>query len=56
MKQCRQQVEAAKVSIRHARKVAMDQIKSIGSEDDKHRAEKEVTCFTVKRGMLPDSE
>jgi ribosome recycling factor len=41
----KQEVEAAKVSVRHARKLAMDATRSIVSEDERYVAEKKVTCL-----------
>ena len=45
-KVCRVEGEAAKVSVRHARKAAMDAAKRLGSEDERKRAEREVQKLT----------
>ncbi|KAL4422102.1 hypothetical protein ABPG77_001570 [Micractinium sp. CCAP 211/92] len=45
-KVCKVEGEAAKVSVRHARKLAMDAAKKLGSEDERKRAEKEVQKLT----------
>jgi ribosome recycling factor len=45
-KMCRAEGETAKVSIRHARKEAMAEVKTIVSEDDRRRLEKEVQHIT----------
>jgi ribosome recycling factor len=41
-KVCKSEGEAAKVSLRHVRKVAMDAAKALASEDARRKAEKEV--------------
>lgn len=47
MKVCKSEGEQAKVSVRHARKAAMDEVKKAGlSEDERHRIEKEVQKLT----------
>ncbi|KAK9823660.1 hypothetical protein WJX72_004484 [[Myrmecia] bisecta] len=49
LKLAKQEAEAARVAVRHARKVGMDEIKQlINSEDSQHRAEKEVQKLTDK--------
>jgi ribosome recycling factor len=45
-KMCKGEGETAKVQIRHARKVALDAVKGMGSEDGRRRAEKEVQQLT----------
>lgn len=45
-KVCRVEGEAAKVSVRHARKAAMDAAKRLASEDERKRAEREVQKLT----------
>lgn len=45
-KVCRVEGEAAKVSVRHARKAAMDAAKALASEDERKRAEREVQKLT----------
>ena len=45
-KLCKSEGEAAKISIRHARKEAMDELKEIASEDARHRLEKDVQALT----------
>lgn len=47
-KMCKSEGEDAKISIRHARKAAMDAIKNISSEDERHRLEKEIQAMTDK--------
>ena len=46
MKVCKVEGETAKVSVRHARKLAMDAARRLASEDEKKRAEKEVQKLT----------
>ena len=49
----RQAGEAAKVKVRQARKIAVDQSKNLASEDDQKRAEKQVchySCIVRKCG------
>ena len=41
----KQEAEAAKVSIRHARKVALDALKTTPSEDTRRQLEKQVSMF-----------
>lgn len=45
-KVCKQQAEAAKVTVRHARQQAMHAAKSAASEDERRRAEREVQKLT----------
>lgn len=47
-KVCKAEGETAKVSVRHARKLALDLIKGIPSEDARRRMEKEVQQLTDK--------
>ena len=47
-KVCRVEGEAAKVSVRHVRKVAMEAAKGLGSEDERRRVEREVQALTDK--------
>jgi ribosome recycling factor len=47
-KLCKAEGESAKVTVRHARKLALDALKSISSDDKKRRAEKEVQTLTDK--------
>lgn len=47
-KVCKAEGETAKVSVRHARKTALDVVKGVGSEDGRRRAEKEVQQLTDK--------
>ncbi|EFN54273.1 hypothetical protein CHLNCDRAFT_135841 [Chlorella variabilis] len=46
MKVCKVEGEQAKVSVRHARKLAMDAAKKLGSEDERKRVEREVQKLT----------
>ncbi|PSC69617.1 ribosome recycling factor [Micractinium conductrix] len=46
IKVCRAEAENAKVSVRHARKAAMDAAKKLASEDERKRVEKEVQKLT----------
>lgn len=47
-KMCRSEGETAKVSVRHARKVAMESVRAAASEDERRRLEKEVQQLTDK--------
>lgn len=47
-KLCKAEGESAKVTVRHARKLALDALKSIPSDDKKRRAEKDVQTLTDK--------
>ena len=44
-KMVRQEAEAARVAVRHARKAAVTQAKALASDDDSRRAEAEVSCW-----------
>lgn len=46
MKVCKVEGEQAKVTVRHARKLAMDAAKKLGSEDERKRVEREVQRLT----------
>jgi len=45
-KVCKVEGEQAKVTVRHARKLAMDAAKKLAGEDERKRAEKEVQKLT----------
>jgi len=47
-KMCKSEGETAKVSVRHARKVALDAVKALGSEDERRKLEKSVQQLTDK--------
>lgn len=47
-KLCKTETESAKVSIRHARKLAMDQTSKLLSEDARYQMEKEIQRLTDK--------
>lgn len=47
-KLCKQEVEAAKVSVRSVRKQGMASVKQLASEDERFRAERELQNFTDK--------
>lgn len=46
MKMAKHEAESAKVAVRHARKVAMDEIKGMSSEDLRRKAEKKAQAVT----------
>ena len=46
VKVCKAEGESAKVSVRHVRKLALDVVKGLGSEDARRRVEKEVQQLT----------
>ena len=61
MKMAKHEAEGAKVAVRHARKLAMDEIKGMASEDMRRKAEKQAQALTddfVGRAdrMLRDKE
>jgi ribosome recycling factor len=47
-KMCKAEGETAKVAVRHARKVALDAVKALGSEDERRKLEKSVQQLTEK--------
>ena len=53
-KMCKGEGETAKVSVRHVRKLALDAVKALSSEDARRRAEKDVKQMTDK--MVADVE
>lgn len=46
MKVCKQQAEQAKVTVRHGRQQALQEVKRIASEDQRKRVEREVQKLT----------
>lgn len=61
MKMAKAEAEGAKVAVRHARKLAMDEIKAMASEDLRRKAEKQVQTITDEYigridGMLRDKD